>query len=89
MHTQKTQVLTNGINDHSDNRREILKHFNEKLNDEKKAKLARKQKLKGKKPEQKGQSRKGNTNVKKQHEEGCSKEVPKTTGNRLHQCPGK
>ena len=81
MHTQKTQVLTNGINDHSDNRREILKHFNEKLNDEKKAKLARKQKLKGKKPEQKGQSRKGNTKVKKSNtKKGAAKKYQKPQG---------
>ena len=45
MHTQKTQVLTNGISDHSDNRRDILKHFNDKLNEEKQAKDERKHKL--------------------------------------------
>ena len=44
MHTQKTHVLTNGINDISDNRREILRHFNVKLNDVKKVKLANKKK---------------------------------------------
>ena len=43
MHTQKTQVLTNGISDHCDNRRDILKHFNDKLNDDKQAKEAWKQ----------------------------------------------
>ena len=72
MHTQKTQVLTNGINDLNDNRRDILKHFNEKLNDEKKAKLARKQKFKGKNSEQKGQSRKGSTQVKKRSTNTCT-----------------
>ena len=59
MHTQKTQVLTNGISDHSDNRRDILKHFNDKLNEEKKTKDERKHKLqlkqksKGKTPDKK------------------------------------
>ena len=38
MHSQKTQVLTNGIKEHCDNRRDILKHFNDKTNDDKKAK---------------------------------------------------
>ena len=60
MHAQKTQVLTNGINDINDNRREIFKHFNEKFNEVKKVKLAKKQKRKEKSTDHKGLSPKGN-----------------------------
>ena len=43
MHAQKTQVMTNGINDLKDNRREVLKQFNEKQSEENKTKLLKKQ----------------------------------------------
>ena len=44
MHTQKTQVMTNGISDLSDNRRQILNCFNDKQSDETKTKKAKKEK---------------------------------------------
>ena len=37
MHNVKTQVLTNGIKEHCDDRRVILKHFNDKVKVDKKA----------------------------------------------------
>ena len=72
MHTQKTQVLTNGINDLNDNRRDTLKHFKEKLNEDKKVKLAKKQKRKENRTEYKWQSRKGSKKVKKSNVKMCS-----------------
>ena len=38
MHNVKTKVLTNGIKEHCDDRRAILKHFNDKVKVDKKAK---------------------------------------------------
>ena len=38
MHNVKTQVLTNGIKEHCDDRRDILTHFNDKVKVDKKAK---------------------------------------------------
>ena len=42
-HNVKTQVLTNGIKEHCDDRRLILKHFNDKVKVDKKTKEYRKQ----------------------------------------------
>ena len=44
MHTQKTQVLSNGIQEAIDNRREILGMFKQKVTDAEKKKLERQQK---------------------------------------------
>ena len=55
MHTQKTQVLINGINETIDNRKEIIGSFNEKLNEAKKAKLAKQQKRRDKRGTKKGE----------------------------------
>ena len=80
MHTQKTQVLTNGISDICDNRRDILKHYNDKLNENKKAKEAMKKQLqlrqlnKGKKPDKKYQA---HTTTVKAKRKNTKKDAPK------------
>ena len=55
MHTQKTQVLINGINETIDNRKEIIGSFNEKLNEVKKDKLAKQQKRRDKRGTKQGE----------------------------------
>ena len=83
MHTQKTQALTNGINETIDNRNGIIWSFNEKLNDAKKDKLAKQQKRKDKRGTKKGKL-KGYKKVKKSHtsKECIAKGKHKVIGNR-------
>ena len=54
MHTQKTQVLTNGIKETIDNRKENIGSFKEKIYEAKKGTLARQQKRRDKRDTKKG-----------------------------------